>query len=79
MGIYRIRYLLYPTPFKLFRWCSFVMPHLLPCLTTFNIVGYLNERELNKSCGVSSICNSLHIELHLTCSVVCALCHAMHI
>ena len=53
------------------------MLHLLPCLTTFNIVGYITERELNKSCGVSSICNSLHIELHLICSIVCALCHAM--
>ena len=29
-------------------------------------------------CGVSSICNSLHIELHLTCSIVCRTlpCHA---
>ena len=47
-------------------------------LTTFNIVGYINERELNKSCGVSSICNSLHIELHLICRIACALlpCHA---
>ena len=29
-------------------------------------------------CGVSSICNSLHIELHLTCSIVCCTlpCHA---
>ena len=54
------------------------MLHLLPCLTTFNIVGYINERELNKSCGVSSICNSLHIELHLICSIVCCTlpCHA---
>src|SRR3954468_8969903 len=54
------------------------MLHLLPCLTTFNIVGYINERELNNCCGVSSICNSLHIELHLTCSVVCCIlpCHA---
>ena len=54
------------------------MLHLLPCLTTFNIVGYLNERELNNWCGVSSICNSLHIELHLTCSIVCCTlpCHA---
>ena len=53
------------------------MLHLLPCLTTFNIVGYINERELNR-CGVSSICNSLHIELHLICSVVCCTlpCHA---
>ena len=51
---------------------SLLMLHLLPCLTTFNIVGYINGRELNKwKCGVSSICNSLHIELHLTCSIVC--------
>ena len=29
-------------------------------------------------CGVSSICNSLHIELHLICSIVCCTlpCHA---
>ena len=55
------------------------MFHLLPCLTTFNIVVYLNESELNKlGCGVLSICNSLHIELHLTCSIVCCTlpCHA---
>ena len=28
-------------------------------------------------CGVLSICNSLHIELHLTCSIVCCTlpCH----
>ena len=47
-------------------------------LTTFNIVGYINEKELNNCCGVSSICNSLHIELHLTCSIVCCTlsCHA---
>ena len=53
------------------------MLHLLPCLTTFNIVGHINERELNNWCGVSSIRNSLYIELHLICSIVCALCHAM--
>ena len=47
------------------------MLHPLPCLITFNIVGYINERELNNWCGVSSICNSLHIELHLICSIVC--------
>ena len=54
------------------------MFHLLPCLTTFNIDEYITERELYKSCGVSSICNSLHIELHLICSVVCCTspCHA---
>mgnify|MGYP005836821341 CR=1 FL=1 len=54
------------------------MLHLLPCLTTFNIVGYITERELNNWCGVPSICNSLHIELHLNCSVVCFIfpCHA---
>ena len=53
------------------------MFHLLPCLTTFNIVGYITERELNKSCGDSSICNSLHIELHLICSCLCTWpCHA---
>ena len=53
------------------------MLHPLPCLITFNIVGYITERELNNWCGVSSICNSLHIELHLICSVVCCTlpCH----
>ena len=53
------------------------MLHLLPCLTTFNIDEYITEGELNKSCRVSSICNSLHIELHLICSVVCCIfpCH----
>ena len=37
-----------------------------------------NERELNNWCGVSSICNSLHLELHLFCSIVCCTlpCHA---
>ena len=53
------------------------MLHLLPCLKTFHIVGYINERALNKRCGVPSICNSLHVELHLICRIVCALCHAM--
>ena len=54
------------------------MLHTLPCLITSNFVGYINGRELNKSCGVSWICNSLHIELHLTCSIVCCTlpCHA---
>ena len=54
------------------------MLHLLPCLITFNIVGYITERELNNWCGVSSICNSLHLELHLFCSIVCCTlpCHA---
>ena len=66
-----------PASFKLPKIGSFHMLHLLPWLITFNIVGYINERELNNWCGVSSICNSLHIGLHLTCSVVCAYCHAM--
>ena len=54
------------------------MFHLLPCLVTFNIAGYITEIKLNNGCGVSSICNSLHIELHLICSVVCCTlpCHA---
>ena len=54
---------------------SFHMLNLLPCLTTFNIVEYINEIKLNKSCGVSSIC----IELHLICRIVCAFlpCHAL--
>ena len=42
------------------------------------LFGSLTESELNKCCEVSSICNSLHIELHLNCSVVVvAFCHAM--
>ena len=55
------------------------MFHLLPGLTTFNIARYINERELRNWCGVSSICNSLHIELHLICSDVCCTlpCHAL--
>ena len=54
------------------------MLHPLPCLITFNIVGYITEIKLNNWCGVSSICNSLHIELHLICSIVCCTlpCHA---
>ena len=54
------------------------MLHPLPCLITFNIVGYINKREPNNWCGVSSICSSLHIELHLICSIVCCTlpCHA---
>ena len=77
MGIYQIRCLLYPAPFKLFRWYNFVMFHLWTCLTTFNIGEFITGRELNNCRGVSSICNSLHIELHLICGVVRALCHAM--
>ena len=54
------------------------MFHLLPCLITCNIVVFLTESELNNWCGVPSICNSLHIELHLICSIVCCTlpCHA---
>ena len=77
MGIFRNCCLLFPASFKLPKMCSLLMFHLFSCLTTFNIVGYINGRELNKSCGVSSICNSLHIEPHLICSVVCCTlpCH----
>ena len=71
MGIFRICCLLYPAPFKLLRLCSLLLLHLLPRLKIFNIVGYINGRELNNCCGVSSICNPLHIELHLICSFVC--------
>ena len=49
-------------------------------ITTFNLVGYINERELNKSCGVFlQYVTPLHIELHLICSVVCCTlpCHAL--
>ena len=79
MGFYRVCCLLYPAPFKLFRWYSFVMPHLLPCLTTFNIVGHLNEIELNNLNVVfRQYATELHIVLHLICRIVCASlpCHA---
>ena len=36
-----------PASFKLAQIDSLTMLHLLPCLITFNIVGYINERELN--------------------------------
>jgi len=54
------------------------MVHPLPWLITFNIVGYITKRELNNCCEVPSICNSLHIELHLICSIICCTlpCHA---
>ena len=77
MGIFWNCCLLFPASLKLAYIGSLIRFHLLPCLTTFNIVVYLNERELNNWCGVPSIWNSLHIELHLNCSVVCALFHAM--
>ena len=47
---------------------------LLPCLTTFNIVGYINKIELNKSRGVSSICNGA--PLNLQCCLCILPCHA---
>ena len=77
MRIFRYCRLLFPASFKLAFIDSFHMLHLLPWLKTFNIVGCINERELNNWCGVSSICNSLHIELHLICSGVCCIfpCH----
>ena len=74
MGIFRNCCLLFRPHLNLPRQVVLIMFHLLPCLTTFNIVGYINESELNDCCEVSSICNSLHIELHLICSIVCALC-----
>ena len=79
MGIFRNCFLLFPASFKLAQIGSFHMLHPLPCLITFNIARYINERELRNWCGVSSICNSLHIELHLTCSIVCCTlpCHAL--
>ena len=52
---------------------------LLPCLTTFNIVGYINKSELNNSNVVfRHYATELHIELHLICSIVCCTlpCHA---
>ena len=75
MRTFRICCLLFQPHLKLHKMCSLLMPHPLPCLTTFNIIGYINERELNNWCGVSSIRNSLHVELHLIYSFVCALCH----
>ena len=77
MRIFPDLLLVVPASFKLAQMGSFNMLHPLSCLITFNIVGYINKRELNNCCGVSSICNSLHFELHLICSIVCALCHAM--
>ena len=78
MGIYRVRCLLYPAPFKLFRWYSFVMFHLLTCLTTFNIIGYINEIKLNNLNVVfRQYVTELHVELHLICRIVCAFFHAM--
>ena len=55
------------------------MLHLLPCLTTFNIVGYINETKLNNLNVVfRQYATELHIELHLICSIVCCTlpCHA---
>ena len=79
MGSFRNYCLLFPASFKLAQIGSFIMFHLLPCLTTFNIVGYKTERELINRCGVPSICNLLHIELHLICSIVCCTlpCHTL--
>ena len=63
---------------NLTRWVVLLCFTLLPCLTTFNIVEYLTRSELNNWCGVPSICNPLHIELHLICSFGCCTlpCHA---
>ena len=71
MGIYRICCFYIRPHLNCLDGIVYIMLHLLPCLTTVNIVEYLTERELNNRCGVPSICNSLHIELHLTCSIVC--------
>ena len=50
------------------------MLHPLAKLTTFNLVGYINEIELNNSNVVfRQYAMELHIELHLICRVVCAL------
>ena len=78
MGIFRNCCLLFPTSFKLAQIGSFHMLHPLPSLITFNIAWQLKRDELNKCCEVLSICNSLHIKLHLICSVVCCTlpCHA---
>ena len=47
-------------------------------LTTFNIVGYINEIELNNLNVVfRQYATGLHVELHLICRIVCAFCHAM--
>ena len=47
MRIFPDLLLVVPASFKLAELGSFHMLHLLPCLTTFNIVGYINEIELN--------------------------------
>ena len=39
--------LLFPASFKLVKISGLLMLHPLPCLTTFNNVGYINESELN--------------------------------
>ena len=59
MRIFPDLLLVVPASFKLAQIGRFSMLHLLPCLTTFNFVGYINGRVLNKSCGVSSICNGV--------------------
>ena len=47
-------------------------------LTTFNLVGYINEIELNNLNVVfRQYATELHVELHLICRIVCAFCHEM--
>ena len=60
---------------------SFKMPNCVfyLCFTSCHVnqhvilLSFLTGTELNNWCGVPSICNPLHIELHLICRVVCAL------
>ena len=58
MGSYRNCCLIFPPHLK---WLTvyFIYASSLDMLRTFNVVGYINESELNKSCGVPSICNGV--------------------
>ena len=78
MGIYRICCFYIRPHLNCLDGIVYIMLHLLPCLTTFNIVWYINEIKLNNWCGALSICIPMHIELHLKYSIVCCTlpCHA---
>ena len=77
MRSFRTCCLLFRPHLNLPRLGSFLMLHLLPCLTTFNIVGYITEREIISHVVFHQYATPLHNELHLICRIVCALCHAL--
>ena len=80
MGIYRICCFYIRPHLNCLDGIVYIMLHLLPCLTTVNIVGYINEIKLNNLNVVfRQYATELHIELHLICRIVCAFCHAIHI